>query len=155
MPFFVTLNLCIFNYINNSLVNFRSNFLVAFFAILRCKASGLLPGGDGDGWRYVPAVCATGDGDSSHRIAQGMCTRIVLALAGRDTVNFWRRPVAALSTRTFIMSSPARRRGSARRGQPLTTARSEDGPSSIRPFCHGLFHGLPKGAVLVWCSAFF
>jgi hypothetical protein len=107
-------------------------------------SSGYLPGGDGDRWRYVPAVCGAGDDDSSHRMAQGMCTRKVLALAGRDAVNFRRRSVAALSARTFIMSSPARRRGSARRGQPLTTARSRGRPSPARPFAIGLFQGLPK-----------
>ena len=108
---------------------------VSFVSSSSCvaSASGLLPGGDGDGWRYIPAVCATGDSDSSHRTAQGMCTRIGLALAGRDAVNFWRRPIAALLMRTFIMSSPVRRRGSARGGQPLTTARSEDGPRASGP----------------------
>ena len=102
-------------------------------------ASSLLPGGDGTNWNYVQAVCATGDGDRSHRIAQGMCTRIVLALAGRDAVNFWRRPIAAHSTRTFIMSSPARRRRSARRGQPLATALSKDGRAASSPLVQSLW----------------
>ena len=101
-----------------------------------CAANVLtfLPEGAVTQWNYLHAVCAKGDGDSSHRGAQGMCTWKVLALAGRDAVNFWHRPVAALSTRTLILSSTARRRGSARRGQPLPNARSRGRPSSIRPF---------------------
>ena len=32
---------------------------------------------------------------------------------------------------------------------------AEHHPALSRIRGHGLFHGLPKGAVLVWCSAFF
>jgi hypothetical protein len=49
---------------------------------------GLLPWGYGDGWRYAPAVRGTGNDDSSHRIAQGRCSRKVLALAGHDSMEF-------------------------------------------------------------------
>ena len=136
-----------------------SRDLLLFFAILRCAfMRGLLPGGGGDGRGDMfqpPAVCRAGDDDSNHRRAQGICTRMVLALAGRDAMNFWPRPTAALLARTFILSSPARGRGSARRGQPLPTARSRVGRAASGPFTIGLFQGLPKGEVLVWCSAFF
>ena len=119
------------------------------------NASSLLPKGNRDGSRYLPPVGGPGNDDRNHHRAEGICTRMVLALAGRDAMNFWRRPTAALSARTFILSSPARGRGSARRGQPLPTARSRVGRAASGPFTIRLFQGLPKGVVLVWCSAFF
>jgi hypothetical protein len=116
---------------------------ISFSSSPSCAAhsSGLLPGGGGDRWRYVPAVCRAGDDDSNHRRAQGICTRMVLALAGRDAMNFWRRPTAALLARTFILSSPARGRGSARRGQPLPTARSraEQHPALSQSDCFKVY----------------